>query len=98
MIKIYPLEHADAEGLRTSIKDIFDVVADHLGLKGKVDAPVVPVGEDDVPAVVLDSSETIEKLGWQAEVSFEETIRRQLEWYDSYGVNDIFSHLSRPKR
>jgi nucleoside-diphosphate-sugar epimerase len=98
--------HADAPrgvfnvstGRGHSIKDIFDVVADHLGLKGKVDAPVVPVGEDDVPAVVLDPSETVEKLGWQAEVSFEETIRRQLEWYDRYGVNDIFSHLARPKK
>ena len=27
---------------------------------------------------------------------FAETLQRQLEWYDRYGVSDVFSHLAAP--
>ena len=40
-----------------SIKEIFDIVCDHLGL-GKIEVPVVPAGDDDVPVVVLDPKAT----------------------------------------
>jgi len=81
-----------------SIKEVFDQVASYLHLENEVEAPVVPVGEDDIQAVVLDPSKTEEILNWKAKVSFRETIRRQLEWYDRHGVNDIYSHLSRPAK
>ncbi len=79
-----------------TIKDVFDAVSRYLGIEPP-DVPVVPPGEDDVPRVVLDPAETRSVFGWQAHVGFEETIRRQLEWYDRYGVTDIFSHLAAPK-
>jgi len=56
----------------------------------------VPVGDDDVPQVVLDPSETEIAFGWKSKVDFQNTINNQLRWYDEYGVNDIFSHLSNP--
>lgn len=79
------------------IKDVFDVIVDYLGVELPEPIPVVPVGEDDVPAVVLDPSDTYAELGWTAKFGFEETILRMLRWYDAHGVSDIFSHLSRPK-
>lgn len=75
-----------------SIKEIFDLVAEHLGL-GVIEVPVVPPAGDDVPVVSLDPSAAIEAFGWRAKVGFAETIRRQLVWYDRYGVSDVFSHL-----
>lgn len=78
------------------IKDIYDVVAKYLGVSN-TNVPIVPAGEDDVAEVVLDPSETEKILGWKAKVSFEETIINQLKWYDKYGINTIFSHLSAPK-
>lgn len=78
-----------------SILEVFQAVAAYLGMEAP-DVPVVPVGEDDVPAVVLDPSETERRFGWKAAVDFTETIRRQLAWYDRYGVTDIFSHLQAP--
>jgi len=78
-----------------SIKDVFDVVADYLKMKN-IEVPILPVGEDDVKAVVLDPALTQSVFGWKAKYDFKETIIRQLEWYDKYGVNDIFSHLSVP--
>ena len=79
-----------------SIKDVYDEVANYLGIAAP-EVPIVPPGADDVPAVVLDPSETEKTFGWRAVYDFSETIRRQLEWYDRYGVTDIFSHLAAPK-
>lgn len=78
------------------IKDIYDVVSKYLGISN-TNVPIVPVGEDDVAEVVLDPSETENILGWKAKIGFEDTIINQLKWYDKYGINTIFSHLSAPK-
>ncbi|MQM29916.1 MAG: nucleotide sugar epimerase [Candidatus Accumulibacter phosphatis] len=84
-----------ASGEAHSIKEIFDLVTDYLGL-GSKEVPVVPPAADDVPVVSLDASETFKAFGWQAKVGFAETIRRQLAWYDKYGISDVFSHLKAP--
>ena len=81
-----------SSGEAHSIKEIFDLVSDYLGLDHQ-EVPVVPVGEDDVPIVSLDPRETDEAFGWAARVNFNETIRRQLDWYDRHGISDVFSHL-----
>jgi len=84
-----------ASGEAHSIKEIFDLVTDYLGL-GSKEVPVVPPAADDVPVVSLDASATLAAFGWQAKVGFAETIRRQLAWYDKYGISDVFSHLKAP--
>ena len=84
-----------ASGEAHSIKDIFDLVTDYLGLGAK-EVPVVPPAADDVPIVSLDASETLRAFGWKAQIGFAETIRRQLAWYDEHGVTDVFSHLKSP--
>jgi UDP-glucose 4-epimerase len=81
-----------SSGEAHSIKEIFDLVTDYLEL-GKQEVPVVPVGDDDVPIVSLDPSETTQLFGWKAQITFNETIRRQLAWYDQFGISDVFSHL-----
>jgi nucleoside-diphosphate-sugar epimerase len=77
-----------------SIRDVYDAVRSHLKLPPDPDVKIVPVGEDDVPAVVPDPSRTKSVLGWSAKVAFTETIERMLSWYDAHGVSDIYSHLS----
>jgi len=84
-----------ASGEAHSIKEIFDLVTDYLGLGAK-EVPVVPPAADDVPVVSLDASETFRVFAWKAQVGFAETIRRQLAWYDEHGVTDVFSHLKTP--
>ncbi len=80
-----------------SIKDVFDLVANHLEVEDR-DVPIVPIGADDVPAVVLDPTETQKQLGWTAKVDFEKTIKKMLSWYDEHGVSNIYSHLAAPKK
>ena len=84
-------------GESRSIQDVFDAVASFLDITPEEPPPIVPPGEDDVPDVVLDPSETTRILGWQAAIGFEDTIHRMLSWYDAHGVSDVYSHLTDPK-
>ena len=79
-----------------SILEVYHAVARALGIKPP-DVRVVPPGADDVATVVLDPTATHAAFGWHAELGFDETIRRQLAWYESNGVGTIFSHLAAPK-
>lgn len=83
-----------SSGEGRSIKDVYDSVRRHLGLPPDPAVKVVPVGDDDVPAVVPDPSATTGVLGWRARVPFPETMTRMLSWYDAHGVSDVYSHLS----
>jgi UDP-glucose 4-epimerase len=78
-----------------SIKEVFDAVAAHLQIALAIAVPV-PVGADDMAAVVLDPVRTTATLGWRAKVDFPETIRRVLSWYDAHGVGATYSHLKPP--
>lgn len=83
-------------GTGHTIKEIFDIVVDHLGITLSEPVPEVDPGADDVPAVVLDPSETMRTFHWKPRYTFEQTIRRMLEWYDRHGVTAIYSHLKAP--
>jgi UDP-glucose 4-epimerase len=80
-------------GTGHTIKEIFNIVVDHLKVDLKEPVPEVEPGADDVPAVVLDPSKTIEAFAWRPKYTFEQTIRRMLAWYDVHGVTAIYSHL-----
>lgn len=83
-------------GTGHTIRDIFRLVAAHVGLDPEMDVPEVDPGPDDVPAVVLDPAETIAAFGWQPRYAFPEIIARMLAWYDRHGVTAIYSHLRAP--
>ncbi len=80
-------------GIGHSIKEIFNVVASHLDIDSTVPVPVVPVGDDDIPAVVLDPAATCSRFGWTPKIGFSDTVRRMLRWYDAHGVSITYSHL-----
>jgi UDP-glucose 4-epimerase len=80
-------------GTGHSIKEIFDIVVDHLKIELKESVRETEPAADDVPVVVLDPARTIATFGWQPRYSFEQTIRRMLAWYDRHGVTTIYSHL-----
>jgi len=81
-----------SSGEAHSMKEIFDLVAKHLGM-GVKEVSIVPPAEDDISVVWLDPSDAFASFGWKARIGFEETVKRQLAWYDAYGVTDVFSHL-----
>ena len=84
-----------SSGKGTKIKDIFNYIASYLNI-ADTDIEVVPVADDDIAYVVLDPSKTKSVFGWQANVSVEEMIKKQLQWYEVNGIDTIYSHL-KPK-
>lgn len=84
-----------SSGEAHTIKEIFDIVTDYLGL-GSMDVPITPPGADDVPVVALDAAATGTAFGWAPRVRFREIVRRQMAWYDKYGITDVYSHLKAP--
>jgi UDP-glucose 4-epimerase len=82
-------------GAGHTIREIFDLVADHLGVKPDAPPEVEP-GPDDVAAMVLDPTRTQQILGWRAKHDFKAIVERMLAWYDRHGVTAIFSHLQAP--
>ena len=83
-------------GTGHTIKEIFDLVAAHVGAKLDAPVPEVDAGADDVPAVVLDPTATEAAFAWRARYNFRDTVERMLAWYDTHGVTDIYSHLRVP--
>ena len=79
-----------------TIKEVFDLVVEHVGAEVDLPVQIVPPAADDVPAVVLDPSHTEAELGWKATVGFVESVRRTLSWYDEHGVDTVFSHVGPP--
>jgi UDP-glucose 4-epimerase len=84
-----------SSGESHSIKEIYDLVAAHLGV-ATTDVPILPCAPDDVPDVTLDPSDTIRDFSWTPTISFPQLIDRQLTWYDQFGVTDVYSHLQPP--
>jgi UDP-glucose 4-epimerase len=87
--------HASS-GQGHSVREVYEGVAKRIG----IDAPepaMTPPGADDVPVVVLDPSETRAAFGWQARVSFEESLSRMTDWYDVHGVRAIYAHVKPPE-
>ena len=80
-------------GEQISIHRIFKTVCEYLELNPDQDVPIVPVGADDVPVVVLDPSKATKDFGWHASISFTEMMTAILSWYDKHGVIDVYSHL-----
>jgi len=76
-----------------AIEEIFHLVANHFGMTDAQPAAVVEPGVDDVAAVILDPTRTMDAFNWSAHIGFEETILRMLHWYDKHGVTDVYSHL-----
>lgn len=79
-----------------SIKDVFEAVRRTLGIDLEEPVEVRPVGEDDVPEVVLDPTATETAFGWRARVPFQQSIDKMIAWYDEHGVSAIYSHLKPP--
>lgn len=84
-------------GKGNTILDIFNEVAKHLGMPDATPDAIVEPGPDDIASVVLDPIKTKNDIGWTAKVGFEETISKMLNWYDEFGVTDIYSHIQKRK-
>jgi len=67
------------KGSGTSLKDFISLVQEHVGKKANI--KIMPNQPGDVPYTCADVSKAYRLLGYKAQVSFEEGIKRTAEWY-----------------
>lgn len=79
-------------GLGHTISNLFDQVKYSMGNKN-VTAKVKKVNSDDVSEVILDPSFTEKTFGWKSKISFPKMIKKQIQFYEEFGIHKIFSHL-----
>ena len=79
-------------GVSTHIKEIFDLIKTYLSLD-HIEAPIKPIGDDDVFNTTLDPSKTISYFNWHPKANLKEIIAKQLSSYDKKPIEHIYSHL-----
>lgn len=66
-------------GIETSTNQVFETIAKHAKFGGG--ANYGPPRPGDIPRSVLDASRARDKLGWEPYTTFDEGIRRTVDWF-----------------
>jgi len=84
--------HASS-GSDYSIKELFDLTVDALGIT--LDEPVEerPRGADDAYTILIDPSKTVATYGWRPETVLSQGVPRTVSWYTDRGVGETYTHL-----
>jgi len=84
--------HASS-GSDYSIKELFDLTVDALGIT--LDEPVEerPRGADDAYTILIDPSKTVATYGWRPETALSQGVPRTVSWYTDRGVGETYTHL-----
>jgi len=84
--------HASS-GSDYSIKELFDLTVEALGIT--LDEPVEerPRGEDDAYTILIDPSKTVETYGWRPATALSAGVPQTVEWYEKRGIGETYTHL-----
>ena len=66
--------------MEITIKDLVELIAKLCKFTGKIEWDVTK--PDGQPRRCLDTSKAKEAMGWEAEVGFEEGLKRTIEWFE----------------
>jgi UDP-glucose 4-epimerase len=78
-----------------SIKELYDAVVEALGLPEHIkdQVEVRPRSNDDAPSILIDPDKTIKDFNWRAMTPLHIGVKKTIEYYKSYGVDQTFTHL-----
>jgi UDP-glucose 4-epimerase len=82
-----------SSGSDYSIKELFDLTVQNLGIKLEKEVEVRERGKDDVYSILLDPSKTHKDFNWEVKTPLEEGIKSTVEWYKKHGISQTFTHL-----
>ncbi len=86
-----------SSGSDYSIKELFDATVSALGIDLEEEVEVRERSPDDVFTILIDPSETNEDFGWRTSTPLTDGVRRAIEWYGKYGIQQTFTHLKAPR-
>lgn len=81
-----------SSGSDISIKEMWDATVKALNISYDVEER--ERNPDDAPSILLDPSNTNNTFDWKTEISLEEGVKRTIEYYKEYGINETFTHLT----
>ncbi len=89
-----------SSGKDYSIKELYEAVVDALGLPDKLkkDVEVKTRSENDAPSILLDPVKTENDFNWKVKTTLVEGVKKTVEYYKLYGVNETFTHLTLNKK
>lgn len=83
-------------GKQVKISELFGEMA--RVMKAKAHSSTEPIPDTDVRAVRLDSSKVRQAFDWAPQDSFSDVVRQQVEWFQSFGVGELHSHIEIPSK
>jgi len=84
--------HASS-GSDYSIKELFDLTVEALGITLDEAVEVRPRGEDDAYTILIDPSRTVEVYGWRPHTPLSQGVSKTVDWYRQKGVERTYTHL-----
>ncbi len=88
--------HASS-GSDFAIKELFDEAVEALGIKLREPVEVREKGPDDAYTILLDPSRIQRTFGWKPTTPLKEGVRRAVEYYGKFGIQETFTHLAQPR-
>lgn len=82
-----------SSGSDHSIKELFENTLQ--ALKINVPVSVKPRLPDDTYSILLDPSKTIKDLKWKPTIKIKEGVRRTIDYYKDFGIEETFTHLKK---
>lgn len=76
-----------------SIEELFDATLKAMSMTLETPVEVRPRGEDDAFTILLDPSATNRDFAWQASVPLEAGVARAVDYYQTFGITDTYTHL-----
>jgi len=84
--------HASS-GSDSSIKELFELTVDALGIALNEPVEERPRGEDDAYTILIDPSKTVETYGWRPQTPLAQGVPETVAWYTHRGVDKTYTHL-----
>ena len=86
-----------SSGSDYAIKELYEAVVEAMRLNDAPEVEVRPRADDDAPTILLDPSRTAADFGWSTHTALAEGVRRAVEYYEKFGVQEAYTHLRQPK-
>lgn len=82
-----------SSGCDYSIKELFEVICEAMGIVPEKGIEIVPRTKDDVHTILLDPSKTNKDFDWQPITTLRAGVRKAVEYYNKYNVTGMYTHL-----
>lgn len=85
-----------SSGSDYSIKELFDATIKALGIRLEKEVQVRPRGKDDVFTILIDPSKTNKDFSWKVTTPLEAGVKKAIEYYKEFGIQETYTHLKQP--